>query len=473
MSLDERSLPNAWSLRVLSEIAGRPQYGWTTRARRGEGVRLLRTTDITAGRIDWNSVPACEEIPHDLSKYRLRPGDIVISRAGSVGFSSLIDELCPRNAVFASYLVRIHPDSDVVRPRYLSQYMRSPYYWQQIGAASVGIGMANVNGSKLAAMTVPVPPLEQQDVLVSMLDEFDASRRSASGHLSNARRAVDTFRRAALGAACTGRLTADWREENSKSQVGDRLEIVLNRRHEQWKRSTRHRSARVRYPEPLPAEDADMELPETWRIASLSQLAHLDVGHAFKSAEFAEAGIRLLRGENSAPHRLKWNEIRYWPEKRVGEFQHLLLQEGDLVLGMDRPIVSAGLKLAHVTKDDLPCLLVQRVLRIRAVEPPTSRFIETCLRDGRFERFLAHDGMTGTDLPHITGEGVSRFPIPLPPLVEQLEIIRRLDQLLSLVARLETRIRAAEDRATRGSKAILAKAFRGELSINGFQESNA
>jgi type I restriction enzyme S subunit len=124
----------------------------------------------------------------------------------------------------------------------------------------------------------------------------------------------------------------------------------------------------------------------------------------------------------------------------VHEFEHLLVREHDLILGMDRPIVAAGLKLGRAP------------------------FVELCLRDGRFERFLAHDGMTGTDLPHITGDGVATFPIPMPPMNEQREIMRRVDQLLALADVLDDRIDVAAARIGRSSQAVLAKAFRGELA---------
>jgi hypothetical protein len=43
------ALPNGWHRGSLSDIAGRPQYGWTTRAKADAPVKLLRTTDITRG----------------------------------------------------------------------------------------------------------------------------------------------------------------------------------------------------------------------------------------------------------------------------------------------------------------------------------------------------------------------------------------------------------------------------------------
>lgn len=71
----------------------KPQYGWTTKASKDGSVKLLRTTDISHGKIDWDSVPYCENIPADVTKYLVQANDILVSRAGSVGVSFLINDV--------------------------------------------------------------------------------------------------------------------------------------------------------------------------------------------------------------------------------------------------------------------------------------------------------------------------------------------------------------------------------------------
>src|SRR4028118_1743346 len=111
----------------LGDICGTGQYGWTTKAVSRGSVKYLRTTDITKGRIDWHSVPYCQETPSDLDKYRIQDDDILISRAGSVGFSILIKNI-PFPTVFASYLIRFIPSKNI-EPRYVAYSLRSPEYW--------------------------------------------------------------------------------------------------------------------------------------------------------------------------------------------------------------------------------------------------------------------------------------------------------------------------------------------------------
>src|SRR5262245_22171799 len=121
------SLPPGWAVSTLGEVCTHPQYGWTTSASESGDVRLLRTTDITSGSIDWNSVPYCSESPSVISRCPLADGDIVVSRAGSMGKSLLVRE--PRRSVFASYLIRLRPN---INREYVARLLNSGAYWKQI-----------------------------------------------------------------------------------------------------------------------------------------------------------------------------------------------------------------------------------------------------------------------------------------------------------------------------------------------------
>ena len=92
-------------------------------------------------------------------------------------------------------------------------------------------------------------------------------------------------------------------------------------------------------------------------------------GFPFKSAEYStdDSGVRLLRGDNIAQGALRWDSAKRWPEQFTSDYSLYRLRQGDVVLAMDRPWIEAGLKYAAVGRGDLPCLLVQRVARLRAL----------------------------------------------------------------------------------------------------------
>ena len=155
---DDKELPAGWVWTTLGDVCVDSQYGWTTSANAEGEILFLRTTDITSGSINWDSVPYCLEPPADVEKYLLHDGDIVISRAGSVGYSILIKY--PRRAVFASYLIRFRPKID---PQYTAYFLQSPSYWKAISEQRLGIAIPNVNASKLRQINFPLaPPAEQR-----------------------------------------------------------------------------------------------------------------------------------------------------------------------------------------------------------------------------------------------------------------------------------------------------------------------
>ena len=131
--------PQNWIRTNLASICDGGQYGWTTKASAIGSVKFLRTTDITKGEIEWALVPYCQDSPPDLDKYLIRENDILISRAGFVGFSTLIRQT-PFSTVFASYLIRFVP-SKYIEPRYVAYFLKSLDYWQQISEASSGIAL--------------------------------------------------------------------------------------------------------------------------------------------------------------------------------------------------------------------------------------------------------------------------------------------------------------------------------------------
>jgi type I restriction enzyme S subunit len=139
-----------------------------------------------------------------------------------------------------------------------------------------------------------------------------------------------------------------------------------------------------------------------------------------------------------------------------------MIELGEIILALDRPIISTGLKIARARPNDLPCLLVQRMMRFKMVDLSLTDYLYLCLQTPSFIDSL-HDSTTGSDLPHITGTGVSEFTFPFPPPAEQHEIVRQVGELFALADVIEERLTDARQMADQLTQAVLAKAFRGEL----------
>ena len=134
----------------------------------------------------------------------LRKGDIVFARTGATtGKSFLINE-CPE-AVFASYLIRLRVKQSV-SPEYLRQYFQSPSYWVQIIDAKKGTGQPNVNGKKLANITVPIPSPDEQREIVQYLTNLDRKVQELKLQLIQSGKELDSLLPSLLNSAFKGEL---------------------------------------------------------------------------------------------------------------------------------------------------------------------------------------------------------------------------------------------------------------------------
>lgn len=197
-------LPEKWGWSTLGEICEKPQYGWTTKASQDGDLHLLRTTDITSGQINWDTVPYYVIEPEDKEKYRINDGDIVVSRAGSVGVSYLISN--PEPSVFTSYLIRFKP---LIDRKYVYYFLKSPTFCSAISEKSSGIALQNVNASKLKEIDIPVAPPEQQKRIVAKIEELFSHIDAGIEALKKAKQLLKQYRQSVLKAAVTNELTKD------------------------------------------------------------------------------------------------------------------------------------------------------------------------------------------------------------------------------------------------------------------------
>ena len=219
MDNSENRIPKGWMYSTLGDVCSQPQYGYTTKASNNGNLHLLRTTDITSGKITWGTVPYCSKNPDDVDKYLLEEGDVVISRAGSVGVSHLLYK--PEKSIFASYLIRFKPFID---RKFFKYFLDGPLYWNAISENRLGIAVPNVNANKLKTISLPVPPLNEQHRIVAKIEALFSELDKGIESLKTAQKQLKVYRQAVLKHAFEGKLTAQWREENKdKLEPADQL----------------------------------------------------------------------------------------------------------------------------------------------------------------------------------------------------------------------------------------------------------
>ena len=203
--------------------------------------------------------------------------------------------------------------------------------------------------------------------------------------------------------------------------------------------------------------DAVFDQFEEWQ--PISEVAKVQSGYAFKSESFKPSGVRLLRNTNILPGKIYWDDTVCIDPDEVGRYPGYALAEGDVLISLDRPLISSGIKVARVCQADLPSLLLQRVgrfiLKPNAID---ADFLYAFLQSSRFiDAISGHDQSLG--VPHISPGQVESVEIPLLPLDDQRRFVTDLKQQLveaeALRAALEQQLRDLDALPQR----ILAQAF--------------
>ncbi|MBS1159404.1 MAG: Restriction endonuclease subunit-like protein [Proteobacteria bacterium] len=415
-------LPTGWEQCALEQIVQDVTYGYTAKSNSSVGdARMLRITDIQNNKVDWTSVPYCQISTADTQKYALRKLDLVFARTGAtVGKSFLIKEEV-KQAVFASYLIRVRP-SLTEMAGYLSYFFGSDSYWNQIVDFSAGIGQPNVNGSKLKQLQIPLAPLPEQKRIADKLDSVLARVDACRDRLDRLPGLLKRFRRSILDAATSGRLTKDWRSQ----------------------------------PENI------SQTPACWTICKIKDAGKIQLGRQRSPKFHSGENMRpYLRVQNVYEDRLDLSDVMSmdFPGEDFERYQlypgDILLNEGQSPEYLGRPAMYRG---------ELPgACFTNTLIRFQAYSHVKPEYALMVFRNHMHSGRYITEGTITTNIAHLGAGRFSEVEFPLPPQEEQTEIVRRVELLFAFADRLEARLATARRQVGQLTPALLAKAFRGEL----------
>ena len=138
--------------------------------------RYLRITDIDDNGWIIKQDPRC--IKHeDAEGCFLEEGDLVFARTGAtVGKTYLhCDYRFP--LAYAGYLIRVRVNPSKLLPKFLFQYTRSPQYLEWVALSSRAGAQPNINASEFCSLQIPLPPIEEQKAIVTVLSKWDRAIR--------------------------------------------------------------------------------------------------------------------------------------------------------------------------------------------------------------------------------------------------------------------------------------------------------
>lgn len=209
-------------------------------------------------------------------------------------------------------------------------------------------------------------------------------------------------------------------------------------------------------------------------LVPLRRHVELTGGFAFDSASFVHDvgdGVRLIRGTNVGVGELRATDTVYWPHHRVGEVSRFSLRKGDLLVGLNRPWINGGLRMAVVGPSDLPALLLQRVGCLRPLPGSMLDFgyLRLLLRSSRFRREVGD--ASAVTFPMLEPRRLADWRVPVPSLERQRALAAAQAEADDLTGRLSAATASLVARFAEYRDALITEAVTGQLDVTKVSEA--
>ena len=221
-------LPEGWVWAAVEQLSSRIQYGTSNKADSDtSGVPVLRMGNIQEGSLDFSDLKYLPSQDTEVEKTLLANGDLLFNRTNSaelVGKSAVYREGHPL-ACFASYLIRVSFGEGCL-PDYVCTFINSQHGRAYIGQVrSQQVGQANVNGTKLAAMTILLPPLAEQRRIVAEVERRLSVVQQAEATVEVSLARAERLRQSILKQAFSGKLVPQYPDDEPASALLERIRV--------------------------------------------------------------------------------------------------------------------------------------------------------------------------------------------------------------------------------------------------------
>ncbi|WP_214808685.1 restriction endonuclease subunit S [Exiguobacterium sp. s102] len=418
-------IPEKWTWVKLGAITEKIHYGYTASSNPNSGEsKLLRITDIQNNTVEWEDVPYCEISENNISKFCLIEGDILIARTGgTIGKSYLISEIpLEIPAVFASYLIRVQSSSSLYK-EYISYYLQSELYWEQLRNMSAGTGQPNVNAQNLKKLLLPFPPLNEQIKIVNKIKELFSKVEFYDSYFVE----LDTLNKhfpkklekSILQYAIQGKLVEQDISEKPASEL-------LKQISEQKEQMVKEKVIKKEKPmPPITEEEIPFDIPETWQWVRLGEICVTNIGVTYKPGSITTKedlnSIPVLRSSNIQNSLIDLKDLVYVNSKiRNNQFLH----PGDILMCVRNGSPKLVGKTAIVN-----CSGMAFGAFMSKVSSPINDYLQIFFQSNIFKDQLVSSKTT--TINQITQSVLKNILVPIPPLEEQKRIIFATNNILN------------------------------------------
>jgi len=374
-----------------------------------EGFPYVTVRDLDNDQIDFDN---CRFVSKAAFKQLLangckpNKGDVLFSKDGTVGKVALVDY--DMDFVVLSSLAIIRPDKKLVDSAFLKYVLKSPAFLEEAVGKKTGVALRRIILRNLKSITIPIPPLPEQQRIVGVLDE-------------------------AFEGIATAKANAETNLQNARALFESHLQSVFSRRGAGW---------------------VNRKLGEMCeRITKGSSpkwqgIAYVD-----------EPGILFVTSENVGEYQILIEHPKYVEEKFNTKDKKSILQKGDVLSN----IVGASIGRTAVFDRTDVANINQAVCLLRCEPDQLNNFFLTYLLNSPVFKQVLHDNEVDNARANLSLGFFSQLLVPTPPLSEQGKIVTALDSLREEAQRLESIYQQKLSALDALKESLLHQAFTGNL----------
>ncbi|QNH01187.1 restriction endonuclease subunit S [Pseudomonas sediminis] len=418
-------LPQGWSEAKLNDLLEYVTSGsrdWS-KYYAEKGALFVRTQDINKNKLSAFYSIAKVSLPERVEGKRtlIKKDDILLTITGAnVGKCAHIERDIPEAYVSQSVaLVRL---IDKSLAKFVHKQLISPSdgsVQTKLEASAYGMGRPVLNLDNVREVSLNIAPHAEQARITQKIDELLAQVDTLKSRIDAIPALLKLFRQSVLASAVSGRLTENWRLSNGLTKL----------------------------------------VEKHWESTNFGAIcSEITVGYVGKMADqYTETGIPFLRSQNVRPFRFSKKNLLYVSKDFHERIIKSKLSPGDLAI-----VRSGAPGVTCVIPDELEVANCSDLVIARPSERLNPHFGCLFMNSEVAQKNVA-ENQVGVAQQHFNVGSMKKMPIELPPIEEQLEIVRRTDQLFAFADQLESKVQTAKARIDLLSQSILAKAFRGEL----------
>ncbi len=434
-------LPMGWDRAFLGDVCeiargGSPRPIQKYLTDDPEGINWIKISDATES--EKYIFKTKQKITRDgISNSRLvKDGDFILSNSMSFGRPYIVRT---EGCIHDGWLV-LSVNDEVFNPDYLYCFLGSQEAYSQFNSKAAGSTVRNLNIEIVKTVEAIVPPLNEQRRIVDKLDRIGDRHRTARNELSHIPKLIARYKQAVLAAAFRGDLTADWRNQNNEIILDSEEFLFVNYSNE------------YEFP----------DLPNSWILSCIDKIGNVKGGKRLPKGEKLvdwNTGFPYIRAGNLKNGTVVTYELLFVTEDIRKVIRNYTVSSGDVYI----TIVGACIGDAGIIPKNLDgANLTENAAKICDLKQCDNQYLALWLRSSICQDIINHKTLSAAQ-GKLALTRIKTIPIPLTPLEEQKEIVRRVEKMFEKIDMMEQEYQKAAKLCDRLEQATLAKAFRGDL----------